>query len=72
MWFVRARPVDYLLAMSEFYAALPLVGKHLEPIGGITAMGAWGYRHAPEFMSSAVAPGFGAATSASGDAPWSG
>src|ERR1700736_5217103 len=60
MWFVRARPVDYLLALSEFYAALPLVGKHLEPIGGFTAMGAWGYRHAPDFMSSVVrnmAPG---------------
>lgn len=54
MWFVRARPVDYLLAMSEFYATLPLVGKHLEPLGAITAMGAWGYRHAPDFVSTAV------------------
>ena len=38
LWFVRARPVDYMLAMSEFYATLPLVGKHLEPLGGFTAM----------------------------------
>lgn len=54
MWFVRARPVDYLLAMSESYANLPVIGKHLEPLGALTAMGAWGYRQAPEFMSSAV------------------
>jgi len=60
MWFFRARPVDYMLAMSEFYATLPLVGRHLEPLGAITAMGAWGYRHAPDFVSTAVrnrAPG---------------
>jgi acetyl esterase/lipase len=54
MWFVRARPVDYMLAMSEFYATLPVVGRHLEPLGAITAMGAWGYRHAPDFVSSAI------------------
>jgi acetyl esterase/lipase len=54
MWFVRARPVDYLLAMSESCAALPFVGKHLEPLGALTAMGVWGYRHAPDFMSAAV------------------
>jgi acetyl esterase/lipase len=60
LWFVRARPVDYMLAMSEFYATLPLVGKHLEPLGGFTAMGVWGYRHAPHLVSAAVrnrAPG---------------
>src|SRR5262249_40251861 len=36
------------------YASLPLVGKHLEPLGAITAMGAWGYRHAPDFVSGAI------------------
>lgn len=40
--------------MSEFYATLPLVGRHLEPLGAITAMGAWGYRHAPDFVSTAI------------------
>ena len=60
MWLFRARPVDYMLAMSEFYATLPLVGRHLEPLGAITAMGAWGYRHAPDFVSTVIrnrAPG---------------
>ncbi len=60
MWYLRARPVDYLLAVSDFYASLPVVGRHLEPLGAITAMGAWGYRHAPDFVSAAArsrAPG---------------
>ncbi|MDT5092097.1 MAG: hypothetical protein QOH60_1460 [Mycobacterium sp.] len=52
LWFVRARPVDYMLALSEFYASLPLIGKHLEALGAITAMGAWGYKHAPDFAST--------------------
>lgn len=54
MWFVRARPLDYLLAMTDAYASSPLVGRHLEPLGGLTAMGAWAHRHAPTFMSSAI------------------
>jgi len=53
-WFVRARPLDYMLAMTDAYASLPLVGRHLEPLGGLTAMGVWGYRHAPKFMSAAI------------------
>jgi acetyl esterase/lipase len=54
MWFLRAHPVDYLLAMSDSYAALPVVGKHLEPLGGLTAMSVWGYRHAPDLVSAAM------------------
>ena len=54
MWFVRARPADYLLAMSEISGSLPLVGKYFQPFGGITAMGVWGYRHAPDFVASAI------------------
>jgi acetyl esterase/lipase len=50
---MRARPVDYLLAMSEYPAGLPLVGKHFEPLGALTAMGVWGYRYAPHVMSGA-------------------
>jgi acetyl esterase/lipase len=33
-------------------ASLPVVGKHLEPLGGATAMGVWGYRHIPEFLGA--------------------
>ena len=60
-WLRRARTADYLLALSVASASLPVVGKHLEPLGGMTAMGVWGTRHMPEFFSSAakswLAPG---------------
>ncbi len=53
-WLLRARPGDYALAMSVAGASLPVVGKHLEPLGGLTAMGVWGARHAPEAISAAT------------------
>ena len=40
--------------MTDLYADLPVVGRHLEPLGGLAAMGVWGYRHAPNAMSSAM------------------
>ncbi|BBZ46293.1 alpha/beta hydrolase [Mycobacterium parmense] len=51
-WLLRARPGDYALALTTMGASLPVVGRHLEPLGGVTAMGVWGVRHAPDFMSS--------------------
>lgn len=51
-WFLRARPADYALALSAAGASLPLVGKHLEPLGGMTAMGVWGARQAPQTLSA--------------------
>ena len=51
-WLLRARPGDYVLALSDAGASLPVVGKHLEPLGGMTAMGIWGARLAPEFVSA--------------------
>lgn len=53
-WLLRARPGDYALALSVAGASLPVVGKHLEPLGGLTAMGVWGARHAPEAISAAT------------------
>lgn len=50
----RAQPIDYVLAISQSYAALPLVGKYFEPMGAVAAMGAWGYRQAPDFMRAAL------------------
>jgi acetyl esterase/lipase len=49
----RSRPGDYVLALSEFYSSLPLVGKYFEPFGGLAAMSVWGYKHAPDFVSTA-------------------
>ncbi|MEB3063965.1 alpha/beta hydrolase [[Mycobacterium] zoologicum] len=63
-WFKRARPADYLLAVSVASASLPVVGKSLEPLGGVTAMSVWGARHMPQILSSTAkswfTPGIGA------------
>jgi acetyl esterase/lipase len=51
-WLLRARPADYMLALSVASTSVPVVGRHLEPLGGMTAMGVWGYRHMPDFFAS--------------------
>ncbi|MGB8407513.1 MAG: alpha/beta hydrolase [Mycobacterium sp.] len=51
-WFMRARPSDHMLAMSVAAANLPVIGKHLQPLGGATAMTLWGMRHVPGFWAS--------------------
>lgn len=60
-----------MLAASDAIASLPVVGRHLEPLGGITAMGIWGSRLAPAFMSasarSRLTPGIGEARKAERD-----
>jgi acetyl esterase/lipase len=53
-WLLDAGPSDYLLAMSVASTSLPLIGKHLEPLGGMTAMSVWGVRHMPDFVGAAV------------------
>jgi acetyl esterase/lipase len=62
-WLLRARPGDYMLALSDAMASLPVVGRHLESLGGVTAMSLWGYRMAPEFLSASakswLTPGIG-------------
>jgi acetyl esterase/lipase len=40
--------------MSVASTSLPLIGKRLEPLGVVTAMGIWGVRYMPEFFSSAA------------------
>jgi acetyl esterase/lipase len=53
-WLLDASPSDYLLAMSVASTSLPVIGKHLEPLGGATAMSIWGIRHMPDFLGAAV------------------
>jgi acetyl esterase/lipase len=53
-WLLQAGPADYALALSVASAQLPLIGRHLEPLGAATAMSVWGYRHVPDFMNSTV------------------
>ncbi len=62
-WLMKAGPADYLLAMSVAAASMPVIGRHLEPLGGATAMSIWGVRHTPDFVAAAVkswfTPGIG-------------
>ena len=53
-WLLDAGPADYLLALSVASTSLPVIGKHLEPLGGVTAMSIWGVRHMPDFLGAAV------------------
>ena len=53
-WLLDASPSDYLLALSVASTSLPVIGKHLEPLGGATAMSIWGVRHMPDFLGAAV------------------
>ncbi len=39
--------MDYALAIGEACAAVPVIGRHLEPVGTVAAVGAWGSRLVP-------------------------
>lgn len=60
---MKAGPADHLLAASVAATSLPVIGRHLEPLGGLAAMSIWGMRHGPDFVNSAVkswfTPGIG-------------
>ena len=70
-WLLKANHADRMLALSVASASLPLIGKQLEPLGGLAAMGVWGYRHMPDFVVSAARswfdPGNGATRKADRD-----
>ena len=50
----RTRPADVVLAATRMYSALPLVGKHLEPFAGLTALALWGGHYAPATIQGAI------------------
>jgi acetyl esterase/lipase len=62
-WLLHASPADYMLAISVAAPSLPVVGKHLESLGGYTAMSIWGARVMPEMLSATAkswcTPGIG-------------
>ena len=41
-------------AAGAVTSALPVVGRHIEPFAGIAALGVWGIRYLPDFVSSAL------------------
>jgi acetyl esterase/lipase len=50
----RLHPIDVVLASTRMYSRLPVVGKHLEPFAGLTAMALWGGHYAPAAVRAAV------------------
>lgn len=51
-WFARARPADYLVALSAAPASLPVIGRHVAPFGGMAVLGLWGSRYLPDMIST--------------------
>ena len=56
---MRLHPVDLALASTRFYSSLPVVGKHLEPFAGLTAMALYGGHYAPAALKAAASRHFG-------------
>jgi acetyl esterase/lipase len=50
-WVATAKPGDYVIALSGASASVPLVGRHLEVLGGFVALGVGGRR----YVSSIIA-----------------
>ena len=59
-------PLDVVLASTRFYSSLPVVGRHLEPFAGLTAMALWGGQYAPAALRGAVSRRAGASVTAPG------
>ena len=44
-WVARAKPGDYVIALSAASASVPIIGRHLEVLGGFAALGVGGRRY---------------------------
>lgn len=49
-WLTRAKPGDYLIALSTAAASIPVVGRHLELLGGFAALGVGGRDYLPDIL----------------------
>lgn len=47
-------PFDLVMASTRMYASLPVVGRHLEPFAGLTAMMMYGHHYAPAALRGMV------------------
>jgi hypothetical protein len=60
-------PFDVVLASTRLYSSLPVVGRHLEPFAGLTAMALYGGHYAPSAMRAAINRRSGAAAAPAND-----
>src|SRR6478736_8609894 len=51
-WMTRAKPGDYLIALSALSASTPVIGRHIQPISGMAALGVCGRTYLPGIVSS--------------------
>lgn len=49
---LRARPADYLLAATTASGSIPLVGRHFQHVGSMTALSVWGARFMPDLLAA--------------------
>lgn len=51
-WVARARLGDYVIAICSAPASMPVIGRHLQPIAGMAALGVWAGRYMPDLLTS--------------------
>jgi acetyl esterase/lipase len=55
----RAKPGDYVIALSAASASTPVIGRHIQPISGMAALGVFGRPYLPGIVSAMVRARFG-------------
>ena len=58
-WVRRAKPGDYVIALCAASAATPVIGRRLEPISGMAALGVGGKTYVPGIVSAMAKARFG-------------
>ena len=51
-WVTRAKPCDYVIALSAAAASTPVIGRHLQTISGMAALGVGGNTYLPGIVSA--------------------
>ena len=57
-WITQAKPGDYLIALSAVSASTPLIGRYIQPISGMAALGVCGRTYLPGIISSMASARF--------------
>src|SRR6478609_5476749 len=57
-WIRRAKPGDYLIALSAASASTPVIGRHIQPISGMAALGVCGRTYLPDIISAMASARF--------------
>lgn len=58
-WAARAQPGDYVIALSAASASTPVIGRHIQPISGMAALGVCAKTYLPGVVSAMARARFG-------------